>query len=77
MTPFLTDAEIDELCNGLTQPAARVRYLRSLGLTVKTKPNGQPIVGRDHFVLVMGGRPAPVEDRPRTRPNRAHVIAIR
>jgi hypothetical protein len=32
---YLSDAEIADLCAPLTQPAAQVRYLRALGLTVE------------------------------------------
>ncbi|HYE40266.1 MAG TPA: hypothetical protein VEB23_10060, partial [Ramlibacter sp.] len=35
--------------------AAKVRYLQSLGLTVKTKPNGRPVVERAHYEQVMAG----------------------
>jgi hypothetical protein len=43
---YYTDAEVAELCEGLTQPAAMVRYLRSLGLKVDRKPNGKPLAWR-------------------------------
>ena len=46
MTPWLSAPEISDLCAGLKQPAAQRRYLKSLGLVVKSKPNGQPIVFR-------------------------------
>lgn len=46
MLPILTDAEIDEICAGLTQAAAKVRYLRQLGVPVERKPNGRPLVRR-------------------------------
>ena len=48
----LTDAEIDRICDGLTQNAAKVRYLRGLGLTVQRKPNGRPLVNRAHYNAV-------------------------
>lgn len=54
---YLTDAEIADLCAPLTQPAAQVRHLRALGLTVTTKPNGRPVVIRSHAELVLSGRP--------------------
>jgi hypothetical protein len=45
--PILTDAEIDEICAGLTQAAAKVRYLRDvLRVPVERKPNGRPLVRR-------------------------------
>lgn len=46
MTPDLMDDEIDRICAGLLQNAAKVRYLRSLGLRVDRKPNGRPLVAR-------------------------------
>lgn len=55
MTPDLTDAEVDAICDGLKQSGAKVRYLRTLGLTVKRKPNGRPLVNRKHYDAVRGG----------------------
>lgn len=52
----LTDAEIDDLCAGLEQNAAKVRYLRSLSLFVRVKPNGRPLVSRSHYEAVMAGK---------------------
>jgi len=58
MSPFLSDAEIAELCAPLTQAAAQVRHLRGLGLTVSTKPNGRPVVIRSHAERVLSGMSA-------------------
>lgn len=55
MTPWYSDAEIDDLCEGLQNNAAKVRHLRSLGLTVTQKPNGKPIVMREHATAVLAG----------------------
>jgi hypothetical protein len=44
--PYFTDAEVDEMCDGLTQDAAKVRFLRRLGLRVDRKPNGKPLAWR-------------------------------
>ena len=53
--PFLSDAEIAELCKPLVMPAAQVRYLRNeLRLHVNIKPNGRPIVMRSELERVMG-----------------------
>lgn len=65
-TPWLTDAEIDDHCEGLRQNAAKIKYLRSLGLTVATKPNGKPIVLRAHYEAVLSG--LPVDKRKRAQP---------
>lgn len=72
--PWLTEDEIADLCQPLTQAAAQIRFLRGLGLTVKTKPNGAPLVIRSHFDQVMNpaGKQKP-EARP--QPNRAGYLA--
>jgi hypothetical protein len=49
MTPDLTDAEIDQICAGLVQNAAKVRYLQGLGLRVDRRPNGRPLVSRSEW----------------------------
>lgn len=49
----LTDAEIDSICAGLVQNAAKVRCLRRMGLTVRQKPNGKPLVNRTHAESVL------------------------
>lgn len=50
LTAALTDAEIDEICAGLKQNAAKVRYLRDvLKLCVSRKPNGRPLVSRTEW----------------------------
>lgn len=49
----LEDHEIDAICAGLVQNAAKVRYLRRMGLTVRQKPNGKPLVNRAHYDAVM------------------------
>lgn len=53
----LTDPEVDAMCDGLTQNAAKVRYLQGLGLTVGTRPNGRPLVMREHAKQVLAGLP--------------------
>jgi len=46
----LSDAEIDDICAGLTQNAAKVRYLRDvLKIHVSRKPNGRPLVRRSDW----------------------------
>lgn len=44
--PYFTDTEVDDMCAGLTQDAAKVRFLRRLGLRVDRKPNGKPLAWR-------------------------------
>lgn len=50
----LPDDEIDRICAGYKQNAAKVRYLRGLGLTVERKPNGRPLVNRAHYDAIRG-----------------------
>ncbi|WP_371132762.1 DUF4224 domain-containing protein [Methyloversatilis sp.] len=52
---FLTSDEIADICRPLKQPAAQIRYLRSLGMVVQAKPNGRPLVVRDHAAFVLSG----------------------
>ena len=44
--PDLDDLEVDQICIGLVQNAAKIRYLQSLGLIVARRPNGRPLVAR-------------------------------
>jgi hypothetical protein len=80
VTPWYTDQEIDDLCEGLINNAAKVRYLRSMGLTVMRKPNGKPLLMRAHADLILAGlpsAPAPTDTEARTgaQPNLAGLIA--
>lgn len=52
----LSDSEIDNICKGYTQNAAKVRFLRGMGLVVRCKPNGQPLVNRKHYDAVTSTR---------------------
>jgi hypothetical protein len=60
--PYLTDSEIDDICAGLKQSAAQVRYLRDvLKVAVQRKPNGRPLVARTDWERrgqQQNGRPA-------------------
>jgi hypothetical protein len=43
----LSDEEVDAICAGLVQSAAKIRYLRRvLHLHVDRRPNGRPLVRR-------------------------------
>ena len=59
MTLELTDEEVNSICDGLTQNAAKVRYLRGLGLRVDQRPNGRPLVARAEWERYYSSRPAP------------------
>ncbi len=72
--PWLTQEEIEDLCRPLTQPAAQIRYLRRQGLTVRTKPNGAPLVLRAHFESVMNPAGKPQTSGKR-EPDRSGLIA--
>ena len=52
--PDLTDAEVDHICAGLRQNAAKVRFLKRLRVVVLRKPNGRPLVNRAHYEAVRG-----------------------
>lgn len=78
---FLTDAEIDAMCEGVRVNAVKVRRLRAMGLVVNTKPNGRPLVVRSHAEAVMSGRAAAAaEQQPEpARPasgDKAALIAL-
>lgn len=66
--PWLTDEELADLCKPLTQPAAQIRFLESLGLTIKQKPNGTPLVLRSSVDEVLGvsakGKSSPALQKP-------------
>ena len=59
-TPWLDDATIDAMCEGFSQPAAKVRHLRGMGLTVTQKPNRKPLVLRSNVERIYGGIPQAV-----------------
>lgn len=52
--PDLTTDEVDGICLGLKQNAAKVRFLKRLGLHVERRPNGAPLVNRKHYDSVRG-----------------------
>lgn len=54
----LTDDEVDAICAGLKQNAAKVRFLQSLGVVVRRKPNGRPLVNRKHYEAARHATPA-------------------
>jgi hypothetical protein len=58
----LSDANIDFICAPLTQNAAMVRHLKRMGLVVRTKPNGRPLVNRAHYDAVTSGKTVTNDD---------------
>lgn len=41
---ILTDEQVDNICRGLKQNAAKIRFLQSLGFAVRRRPDGSPLV---------------------------------
>jgi hypothetical protein len=74
-SPFLTDAEVAEICAPLVMPAAQRRYLKRLGLLVQAKPNGRPLVARGEVERVLVGRRPEGGDRP-AHPNRTALFEV-
>lgn len=58
---FYSDAEVDDMTAGLEQNAAKIRYLRRLGLRVDQKPNGRPLAWRP---APAGPEGSPVQNGP-------------
>jgi len=82
LLPWLTDAEVDDICCGLKQNAAKIRYLRDeLKLPVGAKPNGRPVVPRWACEELLAGTPA--DSRKKSgptpqgaQPNESALLAI-
>jgi hypothetical protein len=75
--PYLTDTELAEICSPLVTPAAQRRFLERLGLIVKVKPNGRPLVARGEFERVLIGRQAePTTNGGAAHPNRAALLQL-
>ncbi|MBA2723038.1 MAG: DUF4224 domain-containing protein [Methylibium sp.] len=75
---FLSDTEIAEICAPLVMPAAQRRYLTKMGLLVKSKPNGRPLVARGEFERVLIGGQAAVAAPAliSSEPNRAALLKV-
>jgi len=56
--PYLTDIEINDICSPLKRSNSQIRFLAGLGLLVREKPNGRPLVARNEFERAMINRPA-------------------
>lgn len=74
--PHLTDAEIRDICEGLEQPAAMIRYFRDVlkVRVVHRKPNGMPLVGRDAYRRALGADVA--QGQSAQQPNRDRLRSI-
>lgn len=69
----LTPAELEELTNGLKQPAAQLKELHRQGFVKACRPRmGRVVLYRAHYEAVLAGREpapgAPVQNAP-TGPN--------
>lgn len=76
--PDLSREEIDRICEGLIQNAAKVRYLRGLGLNVERRPDGSPLVARlewDRRFGTTARPPAAAPNAPATNGPRWRVAA--
>ncbi len=70
MAPWLSEDEINDLCSPLIQHAAQIRFISKLGILVRKKPNGAPLVMRNHFDEAMS--PKGKARKPiKTQPNKA------
>ncbi len=75
--PYLTDAELAEICEPLVAPSAQIRYLKSLGMIVHRKPNGKPLIARAEFERVLVGRSSKLPPvRPGSQPNREALLEL-
>ena len=67
--PFLSDIEVDAICEPLKRPAAQRKYLADvLKLSVHQKPNGRALIARSEFERVIG---AERFGQPKTDPQHA------
>lgn len=75
--PFLSQTEIDEICEPLKQPGAQRKYLaKVLKLQVHEKPNGRPLVARSEFERVLGAeRFGTAPHNPQNSPNVLGMMA--
>jgi hypothetical protein len=74
--PYLTDAEIAEICAPLVVPGYQVKYLLRLGLIVHRKPSGKPLVARAEFDRVLMGRQPEVPRAGASQPNRTALLEL-
>lgn len=73
MTPWLSEDEIDDLCAPLKQHAAQLRFIRTLGINVRKKPNGAPLVLRSELQATMN--PADKSRKPaKCQPNSTALL---
>jgi hypothetical protein len=78
--PFLTEHELQAMCEGLSNSAAQVRYLQRLGLLVQRKPNGRPLLMRSEVERVLGAGRFEAQTQAgghsASQPNRAGLLQL-
>lgn len=77
--PYLTERELSDMCRPLTQNAARIRFLKGLGLFVKTTPGGAPLIARSEYERVLGaGRinAKPADRAPGAEPDLGTALTL-
>jgi len=60
----LTDEEVDVICDPLIQNAAKCKHLERMKLNVRRKPNGRPLVNRQHYNVMTGCQPTTTTTEP-------------
>lgn len=76
MTPWLSDAELAELCAPLEQPAAQVRWLKSEGYHVTRRPNGRPLLMRSELERVAGAARLQAQNAGARQPDRGALMQV-
>ncbi len=73
----LSQAELVEITNGLTQPAAQLRALHELGFVRASRPRGGPVaLSRAHYLAVEEQRAAAPAAEAQNQPPSAAGIAV-
>lgn len=75
-SPILSDAVIDEICNPLKASAAKCKHLESLGMLVKRKANGRPLVSRSEFERVMSSNTSKEEKTDKPQSTGPNILAL-
>ncbi len=74
--PWLSPDEMADLCDGLSQPAAQIRYLkRVLNITAARKPSGAVLVFRHQIEPNDAKRPTSAE-RVKPQPNQSMYLSV-
>lgn len=76
LRPWLSDAELAELCEPLEQAAAQIRWLRRQGYHVERRPNGRPLLMRSELERVAGAGRIGAAQNATSQPNRAALLEL-